>query len=405
VDEFHLYGSSRLGVYEANRLISKRVARDLNLDNQITSNEYVIETPEEVTYLFSSYQLERGAKRYELSNHLGNVLTVISDKKTAVFTGTTFNYFAAEHISATDYSPFGAPLASRTWQSSEYRFGFNTQERDDEIAGVGNIMTAQFWEYDSRLGRRWNVDPVKKPHLSLYSVLSNNPIRKIDIKGDDDYYDLAGKYIGSDNEKTSNIRLITNKRTFEYFQKEGVEELHKNSRIVTVDPNSADVIRKIYDESCDLNIERKAYIILDTKLATLSVEIQPIDPEKDTEKSSSNIYTPFNLAQGQGSVISPGNLEGKVYEEKVIVGQIHGHPDKKVKKELGTGLVFNTENLQLRPSPDDEDVAEELKVPVYAMDQFAVRKTSPGKQNSSIQLNNIHIIPQDALTTYSGCNN
>jgi hypothetical protein len=113
VDEFHIYGSSRLGVYEANRLISKRVARDLNLDNQITSNEYVIETPEEVTYLFSSYQLERGAKRYELSNHLGNILTVISDKKTAVFTGTTFNYFAAERISATDYSPFGAPLASK----------------------------------------------------------------------------------------------------------------------------------------------------------------------------------------------------------------------------------------------------------------------------------------------------
>ncbi|MFY8022012.1 MAG: hypothetical protein ACOVP1_12470 [Bacteroidia bacterium] len=62
-------------------IYDKRVARDLNLDNQITSNEYVIETPEEVTYLFSSYQLERGAKRYELSNHLGNVLTVILDRK------------------------------------------------------------------------------------------------------------------------------------------------------------------------------------------------------------------------------------------------------------------------------------------------------------------------------------
>ena len=122
VDEWHMYGSSRLGVYEANRLISKRVARDLNLDNQITNNEYVIETPEEVTYLFSSYQLERGAKRYELANHLGNVLTVISDKKTAICTGNTFNYFAAERISATDYSPFGAPLAGRTWQPSEYRF-------------------------------------------------------------------------------------------------------------------------------------------------------------------------------------------------------------------------------------------------------------------------------------------
>jgi RHS repeat-associated protein len=183
VDEFHLYGSSRLGVYEANRLISKRVARDLNLDNQITKNEYVIETPEEVTYLFSSYQLERGAKRYELANHLGNVLTVISDKKTAVFTGTMFNYFAAERISATDYSPFGAPLAGRTWNGGEYRFGFGGQEKDDEISSSGNTMTTEFWEYDSRLGRRWNVDPITKPSESPYVGFSNNPIVFTDPSG------------------------------------------------------------------------------------------------------------------------------------------------------------------------------------------------------------------------------
>jgi RHS repeat-associated protein len=184
VDEWHLYGSSRLGVYEANRLISKRVARDLNLDNQITSNEYVIETPEEVTYLFSSYQLERGAKRYELSNHLGNVLTVISDKKTAIFTGTTFNYFAAERISATDYSPFGAPLASRTWQASEYRFGFNGQEKEAEVAELGNIISADYWLYESRLGRRWNVDPKPNPCFSSYSCFANNPISFSDPYGD-----------------------------------------------------------------------------------------------------------------------------------------------------------------------------------------------------------------------------
>lgn len=37
-----------------------------------------------------------------------------------------------------------------------YRYAFNGQERDDEIAGQGNIMTAEYWEYDARLGRRWN---------------------------------------------------------------------------------------------------------------------------------------------------------------------------------------------------------------------------------------------------------
>ncbi len=185
VDEWHLYGSSRLGVYEANRLISKRVARDLNLDNQISTNEYVIETPEEVTYLFSSYQLERGAKRYELSNHLGNVLTVISDKKTAVFTGTTFNYFAAERISATDYSPFGAPLASRSWNGGEYRFGFNGKENDNDIKGNGTQQDYGMRIHDTRLGRFLSVDPLtnKFPMLSCYQFASNTPIQAIDLDG------------------------------------------------------------------------------------------------------------------------------------------------------------------------------------------------------------------------------
>lgn len=46
--------------------------------------------------------------------------------------------------------------------------------------------TALFWEYDARLGRRWNVDPITKVGQSPYSVLSNNPIIKYDEYGDCD---------------------------------------------------------------------------------------------------------------------------------------------------------------------------------------------------------------------------
>jgi hypothetical protein len=41
------------------------------------------------------------------------VLTAIFDKKTANCTDNTFNYFEAEGISATDYSPLGSPLAGK----------------------------------------------------------------------------------------------------------------------------------------------------------------------------------------------------------------------------------------------------------------------------------------------------
>ena len=71
-------------------------------------------------------------------------------------------------------------------RAGAYRFDFYGQEKDDEVAGVGNIMTAEFWEYDARLGRRWNLDPVYKHHLSNYSVMSGNFISRIDPKGADD---------------------------------------------------------------------------------------------------------------------------------------------------------------------------------------------------------------------------
>jgi hypothetical protein len=65
-----------------------------------------------------------------------------------------------------------------------YRFGMNGQERVDEVSGSGNHYTAMFWEYDSRLGRRWNQDPKPNPSISNYAAFANNPIWFSDPLGD-----------------------------------------------------------------------------------------------------------------------------------------------------------------------------------------------------------------------------
>jgi len=65
-----------------------------------------------------------------------------------------------------------------------YEFGFNGQMKTNEIAGVGNHNTAEFWEYDTRLGRRWNRDPKPTVGLSIYSVMGGNPILNRDLLGD-----------------------------------------------------------------------------------------------------------------------------------------------------------------------------------------------------------------------------
>jgi hypothetical protein len=88
--------------------------------------------------------------------------------------------------STLDYYSFGMLMPGRTYTTAGngYRYGFNGQERDNEVSGIGNINTAEYWEYDTRLGRRWNVDPVFKEWESSYSCFSDNPLNLIDINGD-----------------------------------------------------------------------------------------------------------------------------------------------------------------------------------------------------------------------------
>jgi RHS repeat-associated protein len=116
------------------------------------------------------------------------VLAVVSDAKLP----------AAKVLSHTDYYAFGGAMPGRSG-GANYRYGFNTQEKSPELAP--GHYTAEFWEYDARVGRRWNLDPVVKPHESGYGVFANNPLLFIDPDGRDiglgNLYskDKDGKYL------------------------------------------------------------------------------------------------------------------------------------------------------------------------------------------------------------------
>jgi RHS repeat-associated protein len=155
LEEQHIYGSSRLGIFKKDKTI-KNKARAL------------------------------GERRYELTDHLGNVRVVMSDyKRTAVIV-----------LSATDYYPFG--MVARTYTSPvEYRYGFNGQEKDDEIKGSGNHYSFGDYGYDPRIGRRWNIDPksTKYPWQSPYSAFNLNPIIYNDPNGKDGVLTISGNTI------------------------------------------------------------------------------------------------------------------------------------------------------------------------------------------------------------------
>jgi len=93
---------------------------------------------------------------YELSNHLGNVLNVVTDRKIAVESTTTagiVDHYTAQVVSYSDYSPFGMQMPERYGSIADYKYGFQGQEKDDEVKGQGNSYTTLYRMLDPRIGR------------------------------------------------------------------------------------------------------------------------------------------------------------------------------------------------------------------------------------------------------------
>jgi RHS repeat-associated protein len=189
--------------------------------------------PVQVYYASMSYDFffqERGKRHYELTNHLGNVLTVISDKRMLVCNADTVTYSYASIISATDYSPFGAPLAGRTFSSESYRFRFNGKENDSETYGDGNALDFGARIYDSRLGRWLSVDPLFAiyPNITVYNFTANNPIILTDPDGEK--FDLSN--LNRDQKKAYKA-VIKELKKSDIF-KQMYKELRRSSSVVVI---------------------------------------------------------------------------------------------------------------------------------------------------------------------------
>ena len=92
--------------------------------------------------------------------------------------------FPPKHITTNANANFLGSFRSKGSFSGVYEYSFNTQMHTDEISGTGNHTTALFWEYDTRLGRRWNLDPKPVAWESQYAVNRGNPILLNDPNGD-----------------------------------------------------------------------------------------------------------------------------------------------------------------------------------------------------------------------------
>jgi RHS repeat-associated protein len=137
-----------------------------------------------------------GKRNYSLTEHRRNVLTVISDKPILHGTGgvttpgTVVDYFMADILQTSDYTPFGVTVPERNLKKSvsgirDYSMGFQGQLEDDEIKGEGNSLNFEFRMHDPRLGRFFAVDPLtcKYPWNSPYAFSENRVLDCFELEG------------------------------------------------------------------------------------------------------------------------------------------------------------------------------------------------------------------------------
>lgn len=377
--ELHIYGNAaqgRIGMYVPNQ------ERDRTVDETTV------------------YVRQLRKKQYELKDHLGNVRVVMSDLKLDDQTGvvgiTDPGPWNGDIISYNNYYPFGMVQPGRHGNTKDYRYGFNGMEMDNEIKedptsgeiGIGNSYSTEFRMMDPRLGRWWSLDPIFRADISMYAVMSNDPIARIDPQGDDDCYSENGDYIYTDSKSSSDIRII---KYSDFFAEQQKMESILNSSGSSLDPaavksdfektiqaNSGIVSFEVpqgdyalgqddvwYDmwEMSNLYIggdgkEKSGYLILDiSDMNSPRVYFHHNNSANNTPTSSSNdkIYT----SRGERPSIDDS---GKL----LVMGQIHTHPP----------LGSPTQGMGL--SVLDADLSDNRGLNVYALELVYLQRRLVG---------------------------
>jgi RHS repeat-associated protein len=277
--EQHLYGAERLGVHYTGEDWDAAMAdEDLTPDPGVVgvTASGLFYLPSTNTFMVGQSNF-KGRKNYELTNHLGNVMAVVSDKLTkySVVEAGVIPYSLPNMVSATDYDPFGMALEERQWQLSgveEYSFSFNGKIEDAEILDRGRWQDYGFRAYRPDLGRFVSVDPLKGkyPQASTYAFVLNNPVIFIDPDG------RRVEFANSESEKAYTelkeaYKSVSSARYDDLIRLENADNV-----VFTINVN-ADASTMNTDGTVRLNQEKEGVVYIDVLVRS---NIEEPDPSR-----------------------------------------------------------------------------------------------------------------------------
>lgn len=344
--ERHIYGSSSLGL--------NKHEVDLLSTTSTTTIDGIL-----------------GEKFYNLSNHLGNVLTTISDIKVPEsLDSITVTSYRATIVNTYDYSPFGVMLDGRTQENEFVRSGFNGMERDDEMKGMGNSYDFGARIFDPRLGRWLTRDPHYRnyPDISPYTFVNNMPIWSIDPDGKDIIVLSAPS--GANGLGHAAVLIGNDKDGWRYYSKNGTEEHGKKGP--SHDPNKGDKFASVQDfASSEFNfVDGQQYYTSAFRISSnTEVDKKMEQAALEAVNSDYDLYNASCIDVAADALNAGGfygGFCGRDPNEVSIVESINNIPNVKYREMMRANKrLYKAQSVNINPSIEVSVLEQQANLPDF----------------------------------------
>jgi len=313
----------------------------------------------------NDYPSRYGSIWYFHKDHLGSS-TLITDGTGAISQQVEYLPYGEVFLERQNTDPSVQPIYATPYK-------FNGKELDEETGLYyygARYMNPKLsiWYATDRLA-------IKYPSISAYTYCSNNPIIRLDYDGNADYYSKTNaKFLGSDGnvESIDVLRLIENE-DFDLFVsgKMNISELESKSLVITINNDKIQSdIQEIRDLSLTSKVENQVLLYIDR----ITGEVSSIMGKSGSNDRSFIDYYP-TVSLGLSYVY---NLDSP--RTKIIIGQVHGHPDSNDNQRLTLPMMSDL----------DRDTSIKMQIPIYGVDAMS-RTGKPGKSV------NIHRVNPDGI--------
>ncbi|MCB0478715.1 MAG: hypothetical protein KDC84_11150 [Crocinitomicaceae bacterium] len=152
---------------------------------------------------------------------------------------------------------------------SAYRYGFQGQEKDDEIKGEGNSVNYKYRMHDVRIGRFFAVDPLapQYPHNSPYAFSENMVIHMKELEG------LEATTATFEPSTNENGETKYEERSFQVNVTSNYDDFKaaaaKDGLEITPDQMYNHHFVRVLDENGNFDLER-SYVVPDSEVSAVS---------------------------------------------------------------------------------------------------------------------------------------